>query len=139
MSLYTTFKTDTELEKSGVLLNYGETREGKPINIRIARAGGANTQYLKKLEAAVKPHRRAIQLDAMDSKQLERILRQVYAEAVVLGWENVEDATGKPIPFNVQNCVKLFEDLPDLYADIQSQAQQVALFRESLREADSGN
>lgn len=139
MSLYKTFKTSQDLERSGIVLNYGETKDGRPIEIRIARAGGSNVLYQKKLEAAVKPHRRAIQLDAMDPKQLERILCRVYAESIVLGWENVEDSDGRPIPFSVDACVKLFTDLPDLFADVQAQAQQASHFREFLREQDAGN
>lgn len=139
MSLYNSFKTDPQIETGGVHLQYGETKAGKPITIKIARAGGANTAFQRKLEAATKPYKRQLQMDMMDIKQLERILRQVYAEAVVLGWENVEGPDGKQIPFSVENCVKLFTDLPDLFADVQAQSQSIALFREQLRENDSGN
>ncbi len=139
MSLYSTFKTDPKLEREGVLLEYGEDSQKRPVTIRVSRAGGSNVLFQKRLEAAVKPYRRQIQLDVMDTKQLERIVRQVFAETVVLGWENVEDKDGNPLPFTVDNCVKLFTDLPDLYADVQAQAQSAALFRETIREADAGN
>ena len=139
MSLYSQFKTDEDLERKGVLLEYGLTEDGKPIRIRVARAGGSNRQYDKRMEAEVKPYRRMIQNETIEAAVVTRILRKVYAETVVLGWENVQDETGKDMPFNVDNCIKLFEDLPDLFRDLQEQAQKAALFRQEVREADAKN
>lgn len=139
MSLYTQFQTDVDLEKVGILLEYGETSKGLPICIRIARAGGANKAFEKRMEAETKSIRRQIQNETADNKQLMRILRKVFAETVVLGWENVEDRNGVVIPFNVENCIKLFEDLPDLFADIQEQSRRAALFKVTVQEADSKN
>lgn len=139
MSLYKQFKTDDNLERIGILLQYGENSKGKPIAIRIARAGGANSQYTKLIEARVKPYRRQIQNETIERVVVDKLLRQVYAETVVLGWENVEDEAGNELPFSTDNCVKLFEDLPDLFADIQEQSQRAALFRQDILEADSKN
>lgn len=149
MSLYKNFKSDENLEKSGILLEYGTNSAGKDITIRIARAGGANTQFQKRMEAVVKPYRRQIQTETIDTKMVEKLVRQVYAETVVLGWENVEfpvlDSEGKDtgaveeLPYTVANCLRLFNDLPDLFLDVQEQAQRAALFRAEIREADAGN
>lgn len=139
MSLYKQFKTDESLEKTGILLEYGTTEDGKPISIRIARAGGSNRAYERRIEAEVKPYRRQIQNETIENAVVNRILRKVYAETIVLGWENVQDKDGKPMPFTVENCVKLFEDLPDLFKDIQEQSQRAALFRSELREVDGKN
>lgn len=139
MSLYSQFKTNNNLEREGIVLQYGDNAEGKPICIRIARAGGANSQYSKLMEARVKPYRRQIQNETIERTMVEKMLREVYAETIVLGWENVTDEEGKELPFTVQNCIKLFEDLPDLFQDIQDQSQRAALFREEVLEADSKN
>lgn len=139
MSLYKQFKTNENVERDGILLEYGENSKGKTVAIRIARAGGANSQYQKLMEARVKPYRRQIQNETIERALVERLLRQVYAETIVLGWENVEDESGKELPFTVENCVKIFEDLPDLFQDIQEQSQRAALFRQEVLEADSKN
>lgn len=156
MSLYRQFKSDTNLEKEGILLQYGfservkaaliaegmseQDAEGKAVTaIRIARAGGANAQFQKRMEIVVKPYKRQIQTDTIETKQVEKLVRQVYAETVVLGWENVDDADGNEMKFTVDNCVKLFNDLPDLFLDLQEQAQRAALFRADIQEADAGN
>ena len=68
-----------------------------------------------------------------------RIMHKVFAQTVVLGWEHVQDESGKEIPFTVENCITLFETLPDLFLDIQDQAKRAALFRAANREAAAGN
>jgi len=139
MSLYKQFKTDTKLEKEGILLQYGTNSKGQPICIRVARAGAGNDQYVKRMEAKVKPHRRLIQNETIERAVLLSIIREVFAETVVLGWEGVEDENGKPLSFSKDNAIKLFTDLPDLFEDIQEQAQKAALFRADIREADAKN
>lgn len=149
MNLYQQFQTSGDLEKTGILLEYGNNSQGLPICIRIARAGGANERFNKRMEAAAKPYRRQIQTETIATDTITKMMRQVYAETVVLGWENVElmdknpdgspAGTFSPREFSVANCVELFNDLPDLYQDIVEQAQRAALFRTEIREADAGN
>ncbi len=139
MSLYKQFATDKNVERDGVVLSYGKNSKNKDINIRIARAGGANIRYTKLLEAAIKPYRRQLQNETMDNGVAEDITMRVYAQSVVLGWEGVEDEKGNDMEFTVENCMKLFKDLPDLWADIQSQATRAALFRQDILEADAKN
>ena len=67
------------------------------------------------------------------------ILREVYADTVVIGWSNVEGADGKPMAFTRENVIKLFTDLPELFADVQDQATNLALFRAEINEQDAKN
>lgn len=139
MTLYKQFRTDEGLERTGILLEYGMTTDGKPICIKIARAGGSNKAYERMLEAEVKPYRRLIQNETIEAAVVNRIMRRVYARTVVIGWENVQGEDGKDIPFSPEACEKLFEDLPELFADIQVSAQKSALFRAEIREEDAKN
>lgn len=139
MSLFKLFKTDEGIEKSGIVLQYGKTEDGRPINIRIARAGGSNTRFTKLVEQKTKPYRRQIQNDLMDPKVGDELMMEVFAEVVVLGWENVEEEDGTPIPFNRENCISVFKRLPDLFKDVQEQATKSALFRASILETEAKN
>lgn len=132
-SPYKMFKTNPELECSGIEINYGD------FIITIARAGGANKKFARAIEKKSRPFKRAIQSDTFDNDRANALLKEVYAETVVLGWEGVTDENGEELPFNRDNCLKLFNDLPDLFQDIMEQAQKSALFREDIRENDSGN
>lgn len=139
MSLYKTFTTDKDLEKEGILLQYGFNSKKLPITIRVARAGGANTAYTKSLERRTKPFRRQIQTETMDDKQAKELMMDVYLDSVILGWENMEDAKLNDLPFSRENALKLFTDLPDLFTDVQEQAQKSALYRKEILDADSKN
>lgn len=139
MSLYDTFATDKALERDGIVLAYGANSKNEPIEIRIARAGGANTRFAKVLERKLEPHRRALQAGRLDPKKAEELMIEAYAEAVVLGWTGVEDRDGNAMEFSKDNVVKLFTDLPELFKDIQNQSQQISLFRDVVKEDDAGN
>lgn len=140
MSLFKQFKTDTNLEQKGIFLEYGTAEEnGEPIRFKIARAGGSNKNFEKTMERLTKGIRRQIANDIAEDEQVLKVMRRVYAESVILGWENVFDQDGKPLTFNVENCIQLFEDLPDLFQDIQAQARTMALFRKANLETAAGN
>lgn len=139
MNLYSQFKTDESLETEGVWIEYGETEDGKPIRIRIARAGGANQKFAKALEKATRPYKKAIQTGTLDNKTADRLYREVFVDTIVLGWENVQGPDGKDLEFTRENVLKLFADLPDLFTDLREQASSAAIFREELLEADLGN
>ena len=139
MSLYKLFKTNENLETDGIWLEYGQTADGKPIRIKIARAGGHNSAFSKALEKATRPYRKAIQTGMLDNKTADKLYKEVFADTVVLDWINVEGPDGQPMEFKRENVLKLFDDLPDLFADLREQANNVALFREEVREADLGN
>lgn len=139
MSLYRQFQTNQSLEVNGIDLEYGTNSKGQPIRIKIARSGGANKRFARALEVATRPYKRQIVNDRLDAELATTITRKVYAETVVLGWTGVEDKAGVEIPFSVAACINLFNDLPDLFEDIATQAARLAAFREDLAEADAKN
>lgn len=164
MSMYKQFQTDTNLEREGVDLNYGE------FIVRVARAGGGNKRFARVLEDKMKPVRRALQTETLDDTRSAALLHEAFAEGVVLKWSVrvVADAKGKPVeplklagadpeapnsvfiegiegpngeilPYNTANVVSTFKALPELFADIREQASKITLFRQAAQEADAGN
>ncbi len=135
MSLYNTFKTDENLETGeGVNLDYGDG-----VLITIHRAGGANTKYSRVASQKLKPHSRKIQNGTADTDAIRKVMAEIYAEAVVIGWKGVKDESGKDMKFTKENCVKLLTDLPDLFNDIQDQADKISLFRKEETEEIAKN
>lgn len=139
MSLFSQFKTDEARETKGILLEYGANKDGTIIGIRIARAGGANKRFEKRMEGETKPIRRQIQNETIENAAVLKLMHKVWAETVVLGWENVQEEDGKVIPFSVAACIDLFERLPDLFLDIREQSQRMALFRVEVLEGAAKN
>jgi hypothetical protein len=134
------FKTDENLEQSGIRVDYGV------FYFQIARAGGANTRYRDVLRARMAPHKRAMATETMNDTLADNIVRDVFAETIVLGWGSEKHGEGKmlaedgsAIEFSAENVKKLFKELPDLAADVMAQAQSMTLFRVSLAELDAKN
>jgi hypothetical protein len=134
MSTYGQFRTSPKVEKDGVLLDYGEAG-----CFRVARAGGSNKAYLSAIEKMHRKYRKQIQLGILSEAVSQKILRDIFADTVILGWEGVTGPDGEALEFNRTNILRVLEDLPDLFADIREQAANAALFRETLEEIDSGN
>lgn len=137
--LYAAYKMDENLEKEGILFEVGMNSKGEPMAIRLARAGGSNTKFGKVLEFKLKPFGGAQKIENMEREAIQRVMRETYADAVVLGWENFEDQDGEPLPFSKENVVKVFSDLPELFKDVQEFAQKSAAFRAHVRDDNAGN
>ena len=148
MSMYAQFKTDKELEQKGIVLDYGDFR------VTIARAGSANPKFVRVHEMLTKPVRRLIEQDALPRERELAINRELYAKSVVQNWEvktfadkdsnpvwkqGVEGPDGELVDYNEENVIQTFENLPDLFIDIQVQANSMKLFLSSNREQDAKN
>jgi hypothetical protein len=147
MSLRKTFKTDRTAEVEGVWLEVAvNDHNGKPIRIRISRMSASNKRYTKELNKVTKPHQSAIQNDALDNDLARKMLQEVFADTVLLDWDNLpkseltgNEADEELLEFNRENALALFAELPDLYDDWESRAQKSAAFREQERETAGKN
>jgi len=147
MSLRKTFKTDRTAEIEGVWLEVAvNDHNSKPIRIKISRMSSSNKRYTKELNKVTKPHQSAIQNDALDNDLARKMLQEVFADTVLLDWENLpkselngNDEDTELLEFNRENALALFKELPDLYDDWESRAQKSAAFREQEREGASKN
>lgn len=143
MSMYKQFRTDPKLESTGIVVDYGDFR------VTVARAGGTNRKFARAMEAKSRPYRRRIQTETLDNDLANRLLREVYAETLILKWEVRVDGKwatgienpdgGTPLPFNPKNVEAVLVELPDLFADLQDQSTSMRLYRQDLLEDDAGN
>lgn len=142
MGMYDVFETDEDLETSGIWLDYGDFR------VRIASAGQGNKKYVKYAEKALKPVRKAMQAGALSNERSIAIMSDIYAKTIVLDWETMKDGKlvkgieardGKVMPVNYENVRQVFIDLPNLFIDIQEQANSIANFRKAELEEDAKN
>ena len=135
MSFYTQYNTDENLENGqGVDLDYGDCG-----TITIHRAGGTNKKYAKVASAKLKPFSRQIKMGTADAEAIRKVMVEIYADSVIVGWKGVKDAEGKPMKFSRENVIKLMNDLPDLFDDIQDQADKISLFRKEQAEEIAKN
>lgn len=138
MNPYQLFKMDSRHEQDGINIDYGD------FAIRIARAGGSNERYAKALSKKLRPYRRQMQNDTMDNDVANKILAEVYADTVIVGWSSkqfgenaIPDAQNGELKYTRENVIQLLLDLPDLFRDIQEQATKFSNFRvEEIEEAE---
>ncbi len=142
--LYAAFQTSKNLEKEGIIIEYPGAR------IKIARAGGSNANFAKVLDRLTRPYKRAIANDTLDLETNSRIMRECYAQAVVMGWESQKEDTGEWVPgimngdgdiveVSMDSIIKAFTELPDLFIDLQQQAAKAALFLKHIDLEDAKN
>lgn len=146
MSLSQQFKSDEDKIKKGVPVQYAANPDKTVPTFFISRASAANKDYQKELRRTFKPHETAMRLKTLSDEKAGELLRDVFAKTVLLGWENVlkSDVTGNKedigyCDFNKENAVQLFVSLPDLFDDLNAQANDAALFRDDSLEANAKN
>lgn len=147
MSLRKTFKTDQTAELEGVWIEVSvNDHNGKPIRIKISRMSSSNKRYTKELNRVTKPHQSAIQNDAFDNELAKKMIQEVFTDTVLLDWDNLpkselsgDDKDTEALPFNRDNVLALFKEMPDLYDDWEARATKAAAFRESEREEAAKN
>lgn len=133
-SIYDQFQTDAEHETKGIEIDYGDGGV-----FRIKRAGGANNEFAKALEARTRPYRRQIEMGTIDQKVADKLLIETFVDTVLITWEGVKDREGKDIKYSKEAAVKLFTDLPELFVDIREKAMNVANFLIGNVEDDAKN
>lgn len=134
VSIYDYFKTDDGMEQTGIWIDYGPAG-----SFLIARAGGKNQKFNQVLQRENRQNKFKIDNDLLSEQEGRELMYRVFAEAVVKDWQDVRDRDGRLMQCTRDNIIKLFRDLPDLFMDIQTQAQKVANFREKELEDAAKN
>ena len=143
MSLFDRYQTDEKCEIEGVWITYGDG-----VELLIARAGGSNGEYKRKIEKFARRHKRDLEQNTLTEVQTLPVFHKVYSETIVLGWrtlvkgkyvDTVSNADGKPMQFNPRNCVRLFEKLPDFFKQIQDDATNLEYFKTANLEHEAKN
>lgn len=134
-TLFDTFKTNEDLEKNGV---WYEIQPG--VRFLVARAGGSNKAYQRALSAKMKPYQRQYQNGTLDPEVAQNLLRDVFIDSVLLGWEGVTDREGQPLEFDHNNAQWLFRELPDLYDALSDEATKVSNYLvQEMNESGNGS
>lgn len=134
MSFYDHYSMDRDAENNGVEIDYGDAGR-----IWIARAGGSNVAFKKAFESFQDKYGNQIRLGTLDESVAQKELATIYAKTVIRKWEDVKDSAGIVMEFNLDNCVRLLTDLPDLFFDLRQMSNDLALFRQTKNEDDAGN
>lgn len=123
-NIYKQFETDKNAEINGVKTYFGD------CIFYIARAGGANKNYTAKMMKKA--------LDTKNSKvseiNIKDFVLDVYAETILVGWENVLDENDKELPYSKENAKKILSELDDIYEEVIKIATTAANYNKAALE-----
>lgn len=140
------FDFDTDLEaKTGIEIEIAPARLEGDVEVAparyltILRDGGANRHYFAVLNRLRQPYA-MLQLAGKpipDDDWID-ILREAYAEAIVIGWRNMT-IKGEPIPFSKENVIEFFKRLPNRFDAVVAAANTAANFKRKALDAAAKN
>lgn len=144
--------TDADSERNGIWFEMGN------VNVKLARAGGANQAFNKAASELAMKHQRALQANALEDDEARRIAVELYASTVVVKWQTevpdfdgdedddanrwtdgVEVNDGEILPDTVENRVKFLLDVPEFFAEIKRVADNYGMYRRALAETTAKN
>ncbi|PHR58818.1 MAG: hypothetical protein COA47_10455 [Robiginitomaculum sp.] len=130
---YELFGTDTNLEKSGVTIDYGS------FKAVIAAAGYGNTEYDKVKAELMQPHRLDIQAGTLPDEIVQQIERELYARTVLLTWFDFTDKDGELLEPTLENKIRVLKEIPRFFTDIIRLSNDIRKFKAEAEEADAKN
>lgn len=139
MSIYSMYKTDKAKEENGIWIPFGKTEKGQEISFKIARASKTNAKYSKALERLMKPYQKQIRLNTLSDDVANNVMIEAFCEGILLDWKGISDEEGKEMKYSKENAIKLMNDLPDLFNDLQEQSNSMTLFKEEELQENSKN
>jgi hypothetical protein len=100
LDIFKQFATDDSLENNGTWFEIGGG-----ASLLVARNG--NRKYARIISKLVEQHRKVLDLDdELSEKKNEEIMIEAMANALLLGWKNIE-YKGEKLEYSVENAKKL--------------------------------
>lgn len=121
------FKTNSALEKEGVDFVIDET-----TSFKVRRFSSQNPRVKAAMASHYKPFARQVELGTLPVEKSNEITIKLFLETCLVSWTGVVDETGKPLEFNKENALKLFQELPDLFDTLWKHANGFENYKEEL-------
>lgn len=137
MSVWDIYETDLSKETEGFW-----HKVNKKISIKLARAGGANMAFTKAMEEKTREHRKrggAFEGDKVDVELGIDLMKQSFAETIILDWKGLTNKAGKTVAFSAKAAYEMMVALPDLFNELRDVAGEAANYRIEDIKDDVGN
>jgi hypothetical protein len=135
--------TDEGLERDGIKYVVSDD-EGPVMWMMLARAGGANKNFIAALDRIIKPIRRAWDNEMVPTDKKVAIVREAIAESCVKAWGSTEHGDGKvelesgPVTLSKANALQFFIEYPNIYDDVLDITQKSGNYRREGVKSDAG-
>lgn len=131
MSIYSQFKTNKNCEENGITIRFAANEDGTIPSFKIARACRSNKKWAVAFEAASRKFKKEIADRTVTEEESQIVTVETFCKALLIGWDNIQGADGKPIVFSVENAIKLFTELPELFDILYTKAHDFTNFLEA--------
>jgi hypothetical protein len=109
------------------------------FSIKIKRAGARNQEWKIAYNRIMKPHAEEITDGKLSEHENKKLLAEVWAKTVVVGWSNLRDGEGNEVKFSKETCYELFCAFPDLLNEVISDSHLRSNFQHEEMEATAKN
>lgn len=144
--LYSSYRTDKNKETQGVWKEYCNGG----LRVKIGRAGGSNDKYRKAFQEAWKPYQRAADMGELSNEKAIALYYGVYADSIIYDVQFLDEddqfkhglgyaEDGAVVGVDKASLIGLFTDVPELFIDIKSDAENREHFLVQDIEAASKN
>ena len=125
------YVTDPNSEADGIKLSFGKGRK-----ITVLRSGATNNKYKVAMRDVFKPYMTTGGLTGLSDDESGGLMKRVYAQSIVIGWEGFTDDDGEPMVYSEDACVALFDAAPEIYDIVRTESAQFSNFvSEEIKEA----
>lgn len=124
-NLFDLYETNLEKESNGVPVQLGEAT----VFIASSNASGNKRLAAKQAEFA----------KIAKTEDPKEYLKDLYAECVLVKWENVKDKDGKILPYSKENAKMLFDKLPHFFDKVLEVATNLSNFQDEKIEEIAKN
>jgi hypothetical protein len=125
VDIFATYAVDEAKEVTGAGVVIGDS------TFKVARAG--NKHYVRMLQKEVEKHQKALDVKDENADALsDRIMIDVIAETILLGWSNVS-YKGKPMEYSKANAKELLSHR-EFRIEIMKRADDFSNFQASFEE-----
>jgi len=131
MDIKKEYSTDSKKEVEGVWVDMDNKTK-----VLIARVGSKeNMRLLRELQ---KPHTRAINNNSLSTDVLVKMMIELIARTILLGWEGMEEG-GDEVPYSYENAKRLLTEYKDFRDNVSAYSNDMTLFRKQEEEAEAKN
>lgn len=117
------------------------------LELKIALSDlNVNTAYKDALRTALDPFERLMarykkgsDIRKEDAEKINKIGKQVFCEQIIQDWKGPKKDDGSDEPYSAARCLELFEEFPELFAEVEKEAGRYERFRTQVLEEASGN
>lgn len=122
---FTDFQGDNLKETNGVWLEFDDAK--------FLIAANQNPNHRKVQTRLSKKNQRALRTG--DDAAQDGIVIEAMAEAIVLGWENINDGAGQPFSYSKENAIKLLTSTPLIREFCAMESMRLSNFQDKKEEA----